>query len=95
MTPYRVYRIVVACAVLHNICISLGEPEKEEEPDQEDIQPQQPAGTDQGQHDGRGIRDYVTLIIIYMWNGIYRPCLNRSRPTTNHVTIISHRLSLS
>lgn len=30
MTPYRVYRIVVACAVLHNICISLGEPEKEE-----------------------------------------------------------------
>lgn len=39
MTPYRVYRIVVACAcaVLHNICISLGEPEKEEKPDQEDI----------------------------------------------------------
>lgn len=30
MTPYRVYRIAVACAVLHNICISLGEPEKEE-----------------------------------------------------------------
>lgn len=37
MTPYRVYMIVVACAVLHNICISLGEPEKEEKPDQEDI----------------------------------------------------------
>lgn len=37
MKPYRVCRIVVACAVLHNICISLCEPEKEEEPDQEDI----------------------------------------------------------
>ncbi|XP_061193223.1 putative nuclease HARBI1 [Saccostrea echinata] len=58
MKPHRVCKIVIACAVLHNISLTLGEPEDEEEPDQEDIQPPQPPY--QGQQDGRGIRDYVT-----------------------------------
>lgn len=92
MKPYRACRIVVACAVLHNICVSLGQPEKEQEPDQEDIQPQQVPY--QGQQDGRGIRDYVTIIIIYMvgkfhveWDlqTVFKPY--RYRRTTNHVTI--------
>lgn len=57
MKPFRVCRIVIACAVLHNICIALGEPEEAEEADVEDNQPQQVPY--QGQQDGRAIRDYV------------------------------------
>lgn len=58
MKPDRVCKIVVACAVLHNICISLKEPEYQEEIEEEDVQP--PPMVFQGQQDGRGVRDYVT-----------------------------------
>lgn len=57
MKPHRVCKIVIACAVLHNICIRLGEPDEEDQ-DEEDDQPQ--LIPYQGQQDGKGIRDYVT-----------------------------------
>ncbi|XP_062596055.1 putative nuclease HARBI1 [Saccostrea cucullata] len=56
MKPDRACRIIIACAVLHNIAINLGEPEDEDEVEED--QPQVPAF--QGQQDGRGVRDYVT-----------------------------------
>ncbi|XP_061170415.1 putative nuclease HARBI1 [Saccostrea echinata] len=55
MKPDRACRIIIACAVLHNIAINLGEPEDEDEVEED--QPQMPAF--QGPQDGRGVRDYV------------------------------------
>lgn len=58
LKPQRVCKIVIACAVLHNIAISLGEPEDEEVLNEDNNQPLMQAF--QGPQDGRRVRDYVT-----------------------------------
>lgn len=57
MKPAKASRIIVACAVLHNLSVLWREPELTEE-QTNDEQPQ----TDQfhGIQDGRGIRTFVT-----------------------------------
>ncbi|XP_053400545.1 putative nuclease HARBI1 [Mercenaria mercenaria] len=55
MKPQRVTRVIVACAVLHNLRLQWGEPEVEEAGDLD----QPPADIFNGRMDGRGVRDHV------------------------------------
>ncbi|XP_053385903.1 putative nuclease HARBI1 isoform X1 [Mercenaria mercenaria] len=57
MKPAKVSRVIVACAVLHNLAILWNEPEPQE-PQDDDEQPQ--PDQYQGPQDGRGVRNYVT-----------------------------------
>ncbi|XP_053400704.1 putative nuclease HARBI1 [Mercenaria mercenaria] len=57
-TPEKASRVVIACAVLHNIAILLGEPDFPD--DGQQIDPPQPAAQYTGPDDGRLIRDYIT-----------------------------------
>ena len=56
MKPERVCRIIVACAILHNIAILFKEPNG----DDTDEDKQQPALEGyNGRNDGKGIRDHI------------------------------------
>ena len=56
MKPDKACRIIIACAVLHNIAIVRNEPEVDDE--FVDNQPPMPAYN--GPQDGRGIREHFT-----------------------------------
>lgn len=58
LKPQRACKIVIACTVLQNIKITLGEPEDEDDLIEDNIQPLIQAY--QGPQDGRRVRDYVT-----------------------------------
>ncbi|KAH3833265.1 hypothetical protein DPMN_106570 [Dreissena polymorpha] len=55
MKPTKVTRIVIACAVLHNLRLMWGEPSME--PEQLDDEPQ--GDTFQAANDGRRVRDTI------------------------------------
>lgn len=61
LKPQRTCKIVIACTVLHNIVIILGEPEDEDDLIEDNIQPLIQAY--QGPQDGRRFRDYVTDVV--------------------------------
>lgn len=61
LKPQRACTIVIACAVLHNIVITLGEPEDEDDLIEDNIQ--QLIQAYQGPQDGRHFRDYVTDVL--------------------------------
>ena len=55
MKPHRVTRVIVACAVLHNLRQQWGEPQE----DGTDDQDQPPADIFQGHMDGKGVRQHI------------------------------------
>lgn len=57
LKPQRACKIVIACAVLHNIAITLGEPEDEEDIIEDNNQSL--IQSYQGLQNGRCVRDYV------------------------------------
>jgi len=73
MKPAKVCKVIIACAVLHNIAIMRKEP-LDEQDEQEDAQPQMPPFD--GQQDGRGIRDHfantfflkIKHLVLIVWS---------------------------
>ena len=55
MKPHRVTRIIVACAVLHNLRLQWGEPQEGSDSDQD----QPPTEIFQGTMDGKGVRQHI------------------------------------
>lgn len=58
MKPHKVSRVIIACAVLHNLRLLWKEPEVVEDQVMPDQQP--PVERCNGQMDGRGVRDHIT-----------------------------------
>jgi hypothetical protein len=56
MKPVKVSKVILACAVLHNIAILLNEPDI----DGQMLNPPQPANVYNGPDEGRFIRDHIT-----------------------------------
>lgn len=57
MVPDRVCTIIGACAVLHNICILLGDAMEDADINEHPDRPNQHAHV--GQQDGRAVREYI------------------------------------
>ena len=57
MKPAKASKVIVACAVLHNLAVLWNEPDANNQEDEDD-QPQ--LINFQGQQDGCGIRQYAT-----------------------------------
>jgi hypothetical protein len=57
MKPKKVSRIIIACAVLHNLAIMWNEADDQVD-DEDNDQPDQ--DTFNGPQDGRGIREHIT-----------------------------------